>query len=66
MDEKTPEVVLYRAAALTGLISKVDVADLNPEGYKHIAEAVCDIAQAVADEAGERAKRFGATQNRKY
>jgi hypothetical protein len=64
--EQTPEVVLYRAAALTGLVSKFAAADLNPESYKRIAEAVCDIAQAIADEATERARKAAAQQNRKY
>ena len=66
MPDPTPNIVLYRAAALTALIAKVAAADMNPEGYKRIAQAACDLAQAVSDEESERAKKLESQQNRRY
>jgi hypothetical protein len=64
--DTNPGIVHYRAAALTGILSKIAVADLTPEGYKRIAQAVCDLAQAVADEESDRHKRVESQQNRRY
>lgn len=66
MTDSIPHIVLYRAAVLTGLSSTVASVDMNPEVYKRIAKAACDLAQAVADEASERAKAVEAQTNRKY
>ena len=66
MTDTVPYIVLYRAAALTGLTSNLANTDISEEGFKRIAKAVCDLAQAVHDEASARAKATEAQSNRKY